>query len=258
MPIAITGKRIIVTGGARGIGAAAVRGFVREGAHVVTFDNRPEGEQVTATVSTQGPGTARFVLVDVCDEAAVRSAVDAAVDTMGGLDAVFNIAGIEPAKPAEALTAADWHKILDVNVVGTANICAAAYSHMAANGGSIINFGSDAALGPHPNGTHYSASKGAVISYSRALAYEWARVGIRVNSLVPAIWTPMYNEYRARFDAEELINHDKRMAEVIPLGGKLGDPDTDLAPVLVFLASDASKFITAQIISVNGGAGQTR
>jgi NAD(P)-dependent dehydrogenase (short-subunit alcohol dehydrogenase family) len=258
MPIAIAGKRIIVTGGARGIGAAAVRNFVLEGAHVVAFDNRPEGEAVTAAADAQEPGSARFTLVDVSDEAAVKSAVDAAAAALGGVDAVFNIAGIERARSAEALSTADWRMMLDVNVIGVANVCAAAYPHMAVNGGSIVNFGSDAALGPHPNGVHYSASKGAVISYSRALAYDWAKVGIRVNSLAPAIWTPMYDEHRARFTKDELAAHDEMMKVTIPLGGRLGDPDTDLAPVLVFLASDASKFITGQIISVNGGAGYTR
>jgi NAD(P)-dependent dehydrogenase (short-subunit alcohol dehydrogenase family) len=97
-----------------------------------------------------------------------------------------------------------------------------------------------------------------VVSYARTIAAEWGRYGIRANCVIPAIWTPMYDEHRKRMDAATLAAHDAQMAALIPLGGKLGDPTTDLAPVLAFLASDGAKFITAQIISANGGLGQVR
>jgi NAD(P)-dependent dehydrogenase (short-subunit alcohol dehydrogenase family) len=96
------------------------------------------------------------------------------------------------------------------------------------------------------------------MALTRTIAGDWGRYGIRANSVVPAIWTPMFDEARGRMSAEELAALDATFAALIPLGGKLGDPSTDLAPVLVFLASDASKFITGQIISVNGGLGQVR
>ena len=122
----------------------------------------------------------------------------------------------------------------------------AACRAMRVAGGRIINFGSDAGLGPYPNGAHYSASKGAVMAWTRTVAVEWARFGITVNSVVPAIWTPMYDEHRARMTPDELGQHDAVMRLRVPLGGRLGDPDADLGPVMVFLASDDARFITAR------------
>lgn len=145
-----------------------------------------------------------------------------------------------------------------MNAKGTFLTAQAVFPYLRENGGTVINFGSDAALIPYPNGAHYSASKGAVLSLTRTLAAEWGRYGIRVNSVDPVIWTGMYDGYRARMTEEELAAHDAEQARTIPLGGKLGDPDSDLAPVLNFLVSDDSRFITGQIISVNGGAVQVR
>jgi len=258
MPISIEGKRIVVTGSAQGIGAAALVHFVREGAQVVAFDRLPSGEDVVAQANNGGPGKAWFRQVDVSDPEQVRSGLAQAVETLGGLDVLFNIAGIELGSPAETIPGEDWSRLFGVNVFGLANMCQAAFPHLKEHGGAIINVGSDAALGPYPNGAHYSASKGAVTSYSRTLSHEWGKYGIRVNTLAPAMWTPMYDGHRARMSPEALAAHDAKMRAVIPLGGKLGNPETDLAPVLAFLASDAARFITGQIISVNGGAGHTR
>jgi NAD(P)-dependent dehydrogenase (short-subunit alcohol dehydrogenase family) len=96
------------------------------------------------------------------------------------------------------------------------------------------------------------------MSWTRTVAAEWGHHGITVNSVVPAIWTPMYNEYRARLQPDELAQHDAGMRAHVPIGGKLGDAEQDLGPVMVFLASDDSHFITGQIISVNGGIGMVR
>jgi NAD(P)-dependent dehydrogenase (short-subunit alcohol dehydrogenase family) len=259
MPIGIEGKRIIVTGGGRGIGAAAVRAFSREGAKVASLDRLVgEGRAVASKASEEGPGSAAFFAVDVSDGDQVKRAVADSVSYLGGLDVVFNIAGIERASPIETMTADEVDQIFDVNVKGVIHMCQAVFPHLRDRGGAIVNFASGAGIAPYPNGAHYSASKGAVISFSRTAAHEWGKFGIRVNSVNPVIWTPMYDEYRARLSKEQLAGHEAFMAERIPLGGKLGDPDTDLAPVLVFLASDASRFITAQIVSVDGGMGPTR
>jgi NAD(P)-dependent dehydrogenase (short-subunit alcohol dehydrogenase family) len=259
MPIGIEGKRIIVTGGGRGIGAAAVRAFAREGAKVASLDRlEDEGRAVARQASEAGPGSVAFFKADVSDADQVKRAVADSIAYLGGLDAVFNIAGIERASPIETMAADELDQIFDVNVKGVIYMCQAVFPHLRDHGGAIVNFASGAGIAPYPNGAHYSASKGAVISFSRTAAYEWGKYGIRVNSLNPAIWTPMYDEHRSRLSKEELAAHETFMAERIPLGGKLGDPDADLAPVLVFLASDASKFITAQILSVDGGIGPTR
>jgi NAD(P)-dependent dehydrogenase (short-subunit alcohol dehydrogenase family) len=258
MPIGINGKRVIVTGGARGIGAAAVAVLAAEGARVVSFDVLDElGEQVAAEAS-QGPGAAGYRHVDISDRAAVFDATASAVAELGGLDAMVNIAGIERRCPAQDITEGDWDEVFTVNVKGSLFTSQAAFPHLREHGGSIVNFGSDAALRPYVGGAHYSASKGAVISFTRTIAGEWGRYGIRANAVVPAIWTPMYDEYRERLTPEELSGHEAQMAERIPLGGRLGDPVADLAPVLVFLISDASRFMTGQIVSVNGGNQQVR
>jgi 2-hydroxycyclohexanecarboxyl-CoA dehydrogenase len=123
MPISIEGKRIIVTGGGRGIGAATVRYFVAEGAHVAAFDILDEGTQVAADASVAGPGSATFRHVDVSDAGQVVAAVDAAMAELGGLDAAFSIAGIELSSPAEAIDEAAWDRTLGVNVKGVAHVC---------------------------------------------------------------------------------------------------------------------------------------
>lgn len=260
MPISIEGKRIIITGGARGIAADATRYLASEGADIVTFDILDHlGAQVAKESSEAGPGKVSYRHVDVADLDEVTAGVESAVEELGGLDAVFNIAGIDLNAPAETITNKDWDTIMAVNIKGVAFLCQSAFPYLKENGGSIVNFGSDAGLMAFPpGGAHYSATKGAVFGYTRTIAGEWGRYGIRANSLNPAIKTPMYEEHIAGLTAEELAEENAYYALNIPLGGELGDATTDLAPVLAFLASDASKFITSQIISVNGGLLATR
>ena len=259
MTISIAGKRVIITGGARGIAAATAKVLAREGASVVTLDINDDAGLAVANEATRvGPGWVRYLHADVSDRAEIFEAIDQAVDILGGLDAICCVAGVERGGAAEALTEQDWDELFDINVKGLMFCNQAAFRHLQESGGSIINFGSDAGLQPGPVGAHYAATKGAVFAYTRQAAFEWGRYGIRVNSVVPAIWTPLYDEFRKRLDAQTLALHDAAMAEAIPLGGKLGDPETDLAPVMAFLVSDASKFISGQIISVNGALGYVR
>ena len=177
---------------------------------------------------------------------------------MGGLDGLVNAAGIERHVAPEDITDEQWQEMMSVNVTGTFLTNQVAFGYLVGAGGRILNFGSDAGLVNYPNAAHYSATKGAVMSWTRSVAAAWGRYGITVNSVVPAIWTPMYDDHRAVFDEQELATHDAAMAEVIAIGGKLGDPVRDLAPVLVFLLGDGARFITGQLISVNGGANGTR
>jgi NAD(P)-dependent dehydrogenase (short-subunit alcohol dehydrogenase family) len=230
-----------------------------EGARVVSLDILDkDGRRVAAEAHRTGPGSATYVHCDVADRSEVDTAFERALTWLGGLDVLANVAGVERRSPAAEITDEEWDIVFDVNVKGTLHTNQAAYRAMQAGGGRIVNFGSDAGLGPYPNGAHYSASKGAVMSWTRTAAAEWASCGITVNSVVPAIWTPMYDEYRARLDPHELVLHDAGMQARVPLGGRLGDAERDLAPVMVFLASDDSRFITGQIVSVNGGIGMVR
>ncbi|MER5199772.1 SDR family NAD(P)-dependent oxidoreductase [Streptomyces sp. NPDC002755] len=255
----VTGKRIIVTGGSRGISAASVAAFTQAGAQVAVLGVSEEpGRRLAEKASAEGPGTATYYRADVADVARTRQTLDLAVQAMGGLDALVNVAGVEMHAPAESLSEEDWDHVFAVNAKGTFFTAQAALPHLKVHGGCVINFASDVALVPYPNGAHYSAAKGAVHSLTRTLAAEWGGYGIRVNAVNPMMWTDGYENYRARMSPDELAAHDAQQVHVIPLGGKLGDPSGDLAPVLKFLVSDDARFITGQIISVNGGAVQVR
>lgn len=250
----LRGKRIIVTGGTLGIGAAIVRAYAQQGAHVASLARSQElGTKQAAELTASGPGSVSFFRCDVSSRAEVKAAFAAAVDTMGGLDALVHNAGIEEACPAESITDELWDRLFSVNAYGTLITNQEAFSYLRERGGQIINFGSSAGVSGLPGSAAYSASKGAVMAWTRTVAQEWARYNITVNAIAPAIWTPMYDAYRAKMSAEQLAQHDAMMAAVVPLGGKLGDPDKDLAPMLAFLVSDGARFITGQTISIDGG-----
>lgn len=247
-------RRIIVTGGARGIGAAVVRAYVAAGALVASFDVLDaEGRAVADAANAAGPGSVRYRHCDVANRGETVAAVDAAVAELGGLDALVNIAGVERTAPAETIDDAHWDLMFEVNARGTMNTNQAAFPHLKERGGRIVNFGSGAGVRGMPGGAAYSASKGAVLAWSRTVAQEWARYGITVNAMAPGIWTPMYDAHRARMNPEELAAHDATMRERVPIGGKLGDPDRDLAPVMVFMVSEGARFVTGQTLPVDGG-----
>jgi NAD(P)-dependent dehydrogenase (short-subunit alcohol dehydrogenase family) len=252
--VELDGKRVLVTGAASGMGAAGVRALTAAGARVGGLDISDDaGASVADAATRAGPGTAAYRHCDVTDRAQVVATFDEAAADLGGLDALVHAAGLERSAPAEDITEDDWHVMLDVNARGTFVTNQAVFPHLRERGGRVVNFASGAGVRGMPGGAAYSAAKGAVLAWSRTVAVEWARFGITVNAVVPAIWTPMYQAHRDRLSAEELVAHDARMAISVPLGGKLGDPDHDMAPVLVFLVSDAARFMTASTVCVDGG-----
>ncbi len=255
----LTGKRIIVTGCARGMGAATVRAYTSQGANVVGMDVSDEaGKEVTAAASESGPGTASYLPVDVADKSSVQSAFRDAVEELGGLDALAHPAAIQRASDAGDVTPEDWDLMFAVNVRGTMLTNQAAYHYMRDNGGSIINFGSISGLRSEPSAAAYSAAKGAVHSWTRTAAGTWGKDGVRVNAVLPAIATPMYLEAMARATEEQKTASFWQNHQSIALGQQYGDPDEDLGPVMVFLASDASRFITGQLLPVDGGQTSVR
>lgn len=250
----IQGKRVIVTGVAGGIGASALRALVAAGGRVAGLDMADEaGRRIAAEASEAGPGQASYFHCDIRDRREVDEVFSAAVTQLGGLDALVNIAGVERSTPAEAISGKEWDLMFDVNARGTLHTNQAAFPHLREHGGRILNFASAAGVMGLPGCAHYSAAKAAVLGWSRTIAKEWAGYGITVNALAPGMWTPMYEAHRARLDAQQLKAHDEMMARAIPLGGRLGDPDRDMAPVLVFLLSDGARFITGQTLAVDGG-----
>jgi NAD(P)-dependent dehydrogenase (short-subunit alcohol dehydrogenase family) len=253
----LSGRTIVVTGAAQGIGESTMRAYVAAGASVVALDVNDDGGKAAAKrAGAAGPGSARFQHCDVADRASVDTAFATIDDDR--IDVLAHVAGIERSVAAEDITDAEWDLVFGVNMKGTLYTNQAAFRLMRSAGGAIINFTSGAALKPYPRGAHYSAAKGAVASWTRTVAREWGQYDIRVNAVAPAIQTPMADAHIARLSEQELEAYRSRHRQQIALGGRLGDPDTDLAPVMVFLAGPGSKFITGQIIAVNGGSESVR
>ena len=246
----LDGKVAIVTGGASGIGKAIAELFAAEGAHVVVADLRTDGAASVAAAITAGGAAATAIGVDVTIEEQVGAMVDHAVDTHGGLDVLVNNAGIFPDDDAGVLDTppATWELVMDVNLKGVWLGCRAAVPAMlASGGGSIVNVASFVALvGAATAQVAYTASKGGVLSFTRELAVEYARRGIRANSLCPGpVETPLLAELLA-----DPARRQRRL-DHIPIG-RFGRAD-EIARAALFLASDEASFVTGSSMIVDGG-----
>lgn len=240
----LEGKRIIVTGGAGGIGNAAVKLFAGAGARVGCTWNSTRPDV---------PDGVALARCDIADAASVEAAFAALEAALGGLDVLIHAAGLHGSMPAESIDAAHWDRLFDGNGKATVWTNQAAFRRMKANGGSIVNMGSVEGVRGFAGNAVYAASRGAVMAWTRSVALEWGVHGVRVNCVAPAIATDIFARQRAALDETTLAMMDAALRQQIPLGGTLGDPLRDLAPVLAFLASDDSRFITGQTIAVDGG-----
>ena len=257
----LTGQRIIVTGCARGMGAATVRTYAKAGARVVGMDVEDDGgANVVAEINDMADGQhAHYVHVDIADADSVAAAFAEAVQFLGGLDTLAHPAAIQRSSDAGSVSVAEWDQMFAVNVRGTMLTNQAAFGYMKdAGGGSIINFGSISGQRPEVSAAAYSAAKGAVHSWTRTAAGTWGSHNVRVNAILPAMATPMYTEAMARATEEQRTASYWQNRRTIALGEEYGDPEKDLGPVMVFLASDASHFITGQLIPVDGGQTSVR
>lgn len=257
----LTGQRIIVTGCARGMGAATLRTYIRAGAHVVGMDvDDDNGAAVVAEINELEDGRqAHYIHVDIADADSVAGAFSEAMQFLGGLDALAHPAAIQRSSDAGSVSVADWDQMFAVNVRGTMLTNQAAFGYMKdSGGGSIINFGSISGQRPEVSAAAYSAAKGAVHSWTRTAAGTWGAHKVRVNAVLPAMATPMYREAMARATEEQRTASYWQNLRTIALGEEYGDPEEDLGPVMVFLASDASHFITGQLIPVDGGQTSVR
>lgn len=242
--------RVVITGAAGGAGSAAVEYFAGEGADVAAVVHRKPLDRSVAT-----SGAVREYVCDVSDQAAVNTTFDRIAADLGGIDALIHTAAIEAYVAAADITPDQLQSVLGVNVGGTVYTNQAAHRHMAADGGgSIVNFHSLSAIRGFPQVGHYAASKGAVGAWTRAAAVEWGPDGVRVNAIAPVMLTTMAKSYRETLSPDELEAFMASMRQVIHLNdGEYGDPKDDIAPVLQFLASDASRYVTGQTIAVDGG-----
>ena len=244
----LAGKVVLISGGARGMGAAEARLFAREGARIVLGDILDaEGKAVEAEVNAMG-GEAVFVHLDVTRETEWAQAVALAVRRFGKLNVLVNNAGIGGASRVEDTTAEAWDRVMAVNAKGVFLGTKAAIPAMRqAGGGSIVNISSQLGLvGMDDSSPQYTASKGAVRLLTKTTALQYAREGIRCNSVHPGpIVTPMTEQRRA----EPAVY--QRMLSRIPLG-RYGEPD-EVAYAVLYLASDESSFVTGSELVIDGG-----
>lgn len=244
----LQGKVAFITGGTGGIGAVACRAFANEGAFVaVAGRRRTEGEAVAAEIRAAG-GEARFVETDVTKDESVQRALAETVATYGRLDILYNNAGGSSAKdgPVTKTPADVFWKTLELDLFGTWLCCHHGIPHLVASGGgSVINTSSIMGAMGVPNRDAYSASKGAVIALTRAMAVEYAKDKVRVNVLVPgAVATERVLHF---FAAEPHLEEQKR---AYLLG--MTEPE-DVANAAIFLASDESRRTTGQMLPIDSG-----
>ncbi len=242
------GRKALVTGASRGIGQAIALALAEHGADVALNSRNAEAlEKVAAEVEQRGRRAA-VLPADVTDRAAVDAMVAAAASALGGLDIVVNNAGGTAFMvPFTDLRFSGWEKVMRLNVESTVHVLQASAPHLLAAGrASVINVASVAGLGATPALTPYGASKAAVISLTKSLAVEWATAGVRVNALCPG-WTA--TELNRNLWENEQAS--AAMVATIPMG-RWGAAE-EMAGPAVFLASDASSFMTGQVLVVDGG-----
>lgn len=242
--------RVVITGAAGGAGVAAVEAFAAQGDAVAAVVHRHRTDVGARSL----PNVTEYVC-DVGSREAVHETFDRIAADMGGLDALIHTAAIENYVPASDLDTPELEEMLRVNLGGTIYTNQAAFRHMrASGGGSIVNFQSLAAVRGFPGLGHYAASKGGVGAWTRVAATEWGVANVRVNAVAPMMFTAMAKHYRDTLSPDELAAFRAGLRQVIHLNdGEFGDPRDDIAPVLLFLAGEGSRYITGQTISVDGG-----
>ena len=251
-PSAFAGKVVLVTGATSGIGAGAAKAFAAHGARVmVSGRDRVRGEVVLAEIDALG-GTAELITGDLAEAKFCHNLVENTVARLGGLDILFNNAGIVMHGKIESHTDAAWQTLLNTNLSSVFYLSRAAIGHMKQQGGgAIINMSSECGLIGYENLAAYSATKGALVMFTKVLALDHARDNIRVNAVCPGdIDTPMMDAGLAVKEVSS-VEIRERLKQHIPIG-RIGEPE-DVAALVMFLASEAAAFVTGAIVPVDGG-----
>lgn len=244
----LEGKVAIVTGGAGGIGRAITRVFSHEGAKVLFVDISDEhGIALEREIADAG-GTAKFLNVDIAQPESATTIRDAAVEAFGRIDVLVNNAHASRQASLLEHTQEMFDISFGTGFYPTVHLMQACYPQLKESKGSIVNFGSSSGLEGMPTQASYAAAKEAIRGVSRVAANEWAADGIRVNVLCPFAATEGVVAWQKAFPERAAATVAK-----VPLQ-RIGDPETDIAPVALFLASDDSKYMTGQTLMADGGS----
>lgn len=243
--VSLAGKRLVITGAARGLGRSFAEAAIAAGATVVVADIL---EDVGAETAEALGTSASFLPVDLGDPDSITAMAVAAVGLMGGIDGLVNNGAIATGiggKTAEEIDIETWDRVMQVNVRGTWLMTRAAMPHLrAAGNGKVVNVASDTALWGAPRLLHYVSSKGAVIAMTRSLARELGEDGIAVNAIAPGL---------TLVEATEYVPEDRHRLYVDGRAMNRQQQPEDVVGAVLYLLSDAADFVTGQLLPVNGG-----
>jgi NAD(P)-dependent dehydrogenase (short-subunit alcohol dehydrogenase family) len=248
----LEGRTAIITGAGSGLGMEIAKGFAMSGADVALVDRNFEPLKELADELANAGFRALAVKADVTSSVDVKSATDLIAKEFGGIDILINCAGIRTRPmPIEEFDEKEWDKIIDVNLKGVFLFTKYAAREMLKKGkGSIVNFGSMGSIVAIPTSVAYCSSKGGVAMITKTAACEWAKKGIRVNALLPGVFeTPLMKQgvEQGKTDPKFLENWMARF----PIG-RFGKPE-EIVGACIFLASDASSYVTGHLLSIDGG-----
>lgn len=241
-----SGDVVLITGGSRGLGFEIAQAFGAAGATVVITARREQWLNEAERALKEQHVNVYAAICDVADPTSVERLLQQSIAACGKIDILVNNAGLTWGAPAEEMPFERWQQVIDTNITGTFLVSQHVGRHMLERGrGAIVNISSIAGLGGGQlNTVGYNASKAAVINFTRALAIEWAARNIRVNCIAPAV-------FRTRMTEAILNRAESTVADAVPMK-RIGAPG-ELAPTVLFLASDAASYITGQVLAVDGG-----
>jgi 2-deoxy-D-gluconate 3-dehydrogenase len=244
--VALQGKAAIVTGAGRGLGRAIAQALADAGAAVALAGRSIAPLDLVAAQIRDAGGSAVAIAVDVTSEADVERLVTSTVEAFGGLDVLVNNSGVLHTAPVADTSLDDWQRVIGTNLTGPFLCCRAAGPHLMRGGGKVINVASMFAFRGVPTLASYCASKAALVNFTASLALEWAAADVQVNAIAPGYFESDINA--------ELRDDDAALARVLKRipARRMGRP-AELAPLVVYLASAGSDFMTGETIVIDGG-----